>query len=184
MGVGVRAVILAPTKELAHQIHNECLKLCQGRKWRIVLFSKATANTLSDIHAREKVGKYPSSSPRPILCDACLDIIISTPLRLVASLRSKGLELNKYGHNALFLMIYSTIYSVRHLILDEADRMLDPEFLPQVQEIVAACSHSDVQKAVFSATLPAGAEKIAMDMLRDPIRVVVGMKYVHACSLR
>ncbi|KAF8922176.1 P-loop containing nucleoside triphosphate hydrolase protein [Mucidula mucida] len=143
MGVGVRAVILAPTKELAHQIHNECLKLCQGRKWRIVLFSKATANTLSDIHAREKV-----------------DIIISTPLRLVASLRSKGLELN----------------NVRHLILDEADRMLDPEFLPQVQEIVAACSHSDVQKAVFSATLPAGAEKIAMDMLRDPIRVVVGMK--------
>ncbi|KAF9040371.1 P-loop containing nucleoside triphosphate hydrolase protein [Hymenopellis radicata] len=159
MGVGVRAIILAPTKELAHQIHNECLKLCQGRKWRIVLFSKATANTLSDIHARDKV-----------------DLIISTPLRLVASLRSKGLELNKYGQSLLPLVIYLTIYSVRHLILDEADRMLDPEFLPQVQEIVAACTHSDVQKAVFSATLPAGAEKTAMEMLRDPIRVVVGMK--------
>ena len=66
--------------------------------------------------------------------------------------------------------------SVRHLILDEADRMLDPEFLSQVQEVVAACSHPRVQKAVFSATLPANAEKIAMAMLKDPIRVVVGLK--------
>lgn len=62
--------------------------------------------------------------------------------------------------------------------MDEADRMLDPEFLEQVQEVVAACSHSSLQKAVFSATLPANAEKIAMDMLEDPIRIVVGLKYV------
>lgn len=55
---GVRAVILAPTRELAHQIHNECLKLAQGRKWRIILFSKATASTLVDKSVRDKVGKY------------------------------------------------------------------------------------------------------------------------------
>lgn len=54
--------------------------------------------------------------------------------------------------------------------------MLDHEFFPQIEEIVAACTHIDLQKAVFSATLPANAEKIAMDMLRDPIRVVVGLK--------
>lgn len=54
--------------------------------------------------------------------------------------------------------------------------MLDTEFLPQVQEIIAACTHEQVQKAVFSATLPAGAEKIAMEMLHDPIRIVVGLK--------
>ncbi|KAF8213622.1 P-loop containing nucleoside triphosphate hydrolase protein [Mycena galopus ATCC 62051] len=142
-GAGVRAIVVAPTRELAHQIHNECLKLAQGRKWRIVLFSKASAATLADKSTRDKV-----------------DIIISTPLRLVASLKSGGLELN----------------NVRHLILDEADRMLDSEFFPQVEEILAACSHPDVQKAVFSATLPAGAEKMAMQMLKDPIRVVVGLK--------
>ncbi|KAJ6604147.1 P-loop containing nucleoside triphosphate hydrolase protein [Mycena vulgaris] len=142
-GAGVRAVVVAPTRELAHQIHNECLKLAQGRKWRIVLFSKATAGTLATKATRDKV-----------------DIIISTPLRLVSSLRSGGLELN----------------NVRHLILDEADRMLDSEFFPQVEEILAACSHSKLQKAVFSATLPAGAEKMAMQMLKDPIRVVVGLK--------
>jgi ATP-dependent RNA helicase DDX52/ROK1 len=66
--------------------------------------------------------------------------------------------------------------SVRHLILDEADRMLDQEFLVQVQEILTACTHANLQKAVFSATLPAGAERVALDMLRDPIRVVVGLK--------
>lgn len=57
-GAGVRAVIVAPTRELAHQIHNECLKLAQGRKWRIILLSKATASTLSDKSVRDKVGMY------------------------------------------------------------------------------------------------------------------------------
>ncbi|OCH92695.1 P-loop containing nucleoside triphosphate hydrolase protein [Obba rivulosa] len=142
-GSGVRALILAPTRELSHQIHNECLKLAQGRKWRVVLFSKATANTLADKNVRDKV-----------------DIVISTPLRLVAALQAGHIELE----------------NVRHLVLDEADRMLDAEFLSQVQEIIAACTHPNLQKAVFSATLPAGAEKIAMGMLRDPIRVVVGLK--------
>lgn len=71
---------------------------------------------------------------------------------------------------------YSYSSSVRHVVLDEADRMLDTEFLSQVQEVIAACTHSDVQKAVFSATLPANAEKIAMGMLKSPIRVVVGLK--------
>ncbi|KIJ21449.1 hypothetical protein PAXINDRAFT_123201 [Paxillus involutus ATCC 200175] len=142
-GSGVRAVVLAPTRELAHQIHNECLKLAVGRKWRVVLFSKATASTLRDKGVRDKV-----------------DIIISTPLRLVASIQEGNLDLN----------------NVRHLVLDEADRLLDTEFLAQVQEVVAACTHPDVQKAVFSATLPAGVEKLAMGMLRNPIRIVVGLK--------
>ncbi|KAI0809269.1 P-loop containing nucleoside triphosphate hydrolase protein [Irpex lacteus] len=142
-GSGVRALILAPTRELAHQIHNECLKLAQKRKWKIVLFSKATASTLADKAVRDKV-----------------DVIISTPLRMVAAMQAGNLQLD----------------NVRHVVLDEADRMLDTEFLEQVQEVIAACTHPDVQKAVFSATLPANAEKIAMGMLRDPIRVVVGLK--------
>ncbi|KAI0825230.1 P-loop containing nucleoside triphosphate hydrolase protein [Trametes gibbosa] len=140
---GVRAIILAPTRELAHQIHNECLKLAQGRKWRIVLFSKATAATLKDKNVRDKI-----------------DLIISTPLRLVAALQAGHLELN----------------NVRHVVLDEADRMLDTEFLEQIEVVIGACSHPAVQKAVFSATLPANAEKVAMSMLRNPIRVVVGLK--------
>lgn len=142
-GSGVRAVVLAPTRELAHQIHNECLKLAQGRKWRTILFSKATASTLADKSVRDRV-----------------DVIVSTPMRMVAALQSGTIELA----------------NVRHLVLDEADRMLDPEFFGQVQEIIAACTHPTLQKAVFSATLPANAEKIALGMMRDPIRIVVGLK--------
>jgi ATP-dependent RNA helicase DDX52/ROK1 len=55
-GSGARAVVVAPTRELAHQIHNECLKLAVGRKWRIILFSKSTASTLADKSVRDKVG--------------------------------------------------------------------------------------------------------------------------------
>jgi len=78
------------------------------------------------------------------------------------------------------VLSHLTRYSVRHLILDEADRLLDNEFLAQVQEVVAASTYPDVQKAVFSATLPAGVEKLAMGILRNPIRIVVGLKFVHS----
>ena len=70
------------------------------------------------------------------------------------------------------------MFSVRHLVLDEADRLLDTEFVEQVQEIFAACSHKKLQTAVFSATLPAAVEEMSMDMMKDPIRIVVGLKWV------
>jgi len=41
---------------------------------------------------------------------------------------------------------------------------------------VVSCTHPKLHKAIFSATLPSGAESIAMKMLQDPIRVVVGLK--------
>ena len=55
-GLGTRALVVIPTRELAHQIHNECLKLAQGRKWKLVLLSKATVNSLSDKTVRNKIG--------------------------------------------------------------------------------------------------------------------------------
>ena len=55
-GMGTRALVVVPTRELAHQIHNECLKLAQGRKWKLVLLSKATVNSLSDKTVRKKIG--------------------------------------------------------------------------------------------------------------------------------
>ena len=96
-GSGARAVILAPTRELAHQIHNECLKLAEGRKWRIILFNRATASTLADKNVRDKVGESVSKSLRAFSYDyyGDIDIIISTPLRLVTSLQQGHLDLSK-----------------------------------------------------------------------------------------
>ncbi|KDQ11156.1 hypothetical protein BOTBODRAFT_35695 [Botryobasidium botryosum FD-172 SS1] len=150
-GSGIRALILSPTQELAAQIYNECLKLAQGRKWKVVLYSKATGATLAQKDVRDKV-----------------DIVVSTPLRLVAALQEGTIELN----------------NVRHLILDEADRLLEEGFLEQTREIVSSCTHLDVQKAVFSATMPAGVEAIAKDILSDPVRVVVGLKDAASVQIR
>ncbi|KZT57906.1 P-loop containing nucleoside triphosphate hydrolase protein [Calocera cornea HHB12733] len=141
--VGARALIVSPTRELAQQIHNEALKLAKGRKWKIVVLNKATANALRDKAARKKV-----------------DLIITTPLSLVSALEDGIVDLDH----------------IRHLILDEADRLLEEGFLKQIEEILAACSHPDLQKAVFSATLPAAVEAIANTFLRQPIRVIVGLK--------
>ena len=98
-------------------------------------------------------------------------------------MQSGHLSLHKYVQvhvlSSTPVLIHRNLGSVRHLILDEADRMLDQEFFTQVQEVIAACTHERLQMAVFSATLPAGAERVALDMLRDPIRVVVGLKCVH-----
>ena len=57
-GLGTRAVVVVPTRELAHQIHNECLKLAQGRKWKLILLSKATINSLSDKAVRNQIGVW------------------------------------------------------------------------------------------------------------------------------
>ncbi|KAG9122573.1 RNA-dependent ATPase rok1 [Ceratobasidium sp. 392] len=142
-GKGVRAVIVSPTRELAGQIYNECLKLAEGRKWRIVLYGKATGANLAQAEVRDRV-----------------DIVVTTPLRLVDSLQKSTISLD----------------NVRFLVLDETDHLLEGEFLEQTEEIVQSCSHPDVQKAVFSATLPAGAEAIANKFLDSPVRVVVGLK--------
>jgi ATP-dependent RNA helicase DDX52/ROK1 len=61
--------------------------------------------------------------------------------------------------------------------LDEADRLLDNEFYEQTSELITACTHPTVQKSVFSATIPSGVEKTVMNLLNNPIRVVVGLKY-------
>jgi len=94
--------------------------------------------------------------------------VVSTPLRLVSALQEGTIELN----------------NVRHLVLDEADRLLEEGFLEQTREIVSSCTHSDVQKAVFSATMPAGVEAIAKDILSDPVRVVVGLKDAASVQIR
>jgi ATP-dependent RNA helicase DDX52/ROK1 len=65
---------------------------------------------------------------------------------------------------------------VQQIVLDEADRLLDLGFLDQVDDIFAACTHSSIQKSLFSATISSGVEELAKSFMMDPLRIVIGAK--------
>lgn len=60
-----------------------------------------------------------------------------------------------------------------YLVLDEADRMFDLGFEPQVRSIVGQI-RPDRQTLLFSATMPGRIERLARDILSSPVRVTVG----------
>lgn len=87
------------------------------------------------------------------------DVLVATPGRLLDHLRRGAVNLSQ----------------VRVLVLDEADRMLDMGFIDDVKEIVAAVPPAR-QTLLFSATMPRGVQWMAREMMRDPIRVEVGLE--------
>jgi ATP-dependent RNA helicase DeaD len=84
-------------------------------------------------------------------------IVVATPGRLMDHVRRGSLSL-----------MNSEI-----LVLDEADRMLDMGFAPQLNEILRYVPKHR-QTMLFSATLPAEIQKLAMKYLKDPVKVAVG----------
>jgi superfamily II DNA/RNA helicase len=74
--------------------------------------------------------------------------------------------------------LYSTVvhFSVENLVLDEADKLFELGLLEQTDEILAACSSQTLQKALFSATIPAGVEQLARSIMKNSLRVIIGQK--------
>ena len=89
--------------------------------------------------------------------------LVATPGRL--------LDLVNQGHIRLD--------RVSHLVLDEADRMLDMGFVRDVRKIVAALPKVR-QSLLFSATMPGDVAKLAGEMLHNPVRIEVTPKVVTA----
>lgn len=83
-------------------------------------------------------------------------VIIATPGRLIDHLKQRTLTLDK----------------VNTLVLDEADRMLDMGFKPQIEKILASVP-KDRQTLLFSATMPEQITKIARTHMKSPTRVEV-----------
>ena len=89
--------------------------------------------------------------------EAGAEIAIATPGRMIDMIKMKVTNLER----------------VTYMVLDEADRMFDMGFEPQVRSI---CNHvrPDRQCSLFSATFKKRIEKLARDVLTDPVKVVQG----------
>lgn len=93
-------------------------------------------------------------------------IYIVTPGRLIDHLEQKTVQLN----------------AVRVLVLDEADRMLDMGFAPQLRRIMEAVP-ADRQTLLFSATMPDDIVDIAKKFMRTPVRVEVARPGTAASTI-
>ncbi|KAJ1935456.1 ATP-dependent RNA helicase dbp2, partial [Linderina pennispora] len=139
-GDGPVVLILAPTRELAVQIQNECNKYGSSSRIR---------NTCV----------YGGVSRGPQIRDLRrgVEICIATPGRLIDMLQIQATNLRR----------------VTYLVLDEADRMLDMGFEPQIRKIVDQI-RPDRQTLMWSATWPKEVQQLARDFLKDYIQVTIG----------
>ena len=96
-----------------------------------------------------------------------VDILLANPLRLGVMVKEGKIDLTQ----------------VQTLILDEADKLFDLGFTEQVDDVIAACSHKEIVRGLFSATLPETVEALARSVLRDPLRVTVGERGAAASTV-
>jgi ATP-dependent RNA helicase DBP3 len=107
-------------------------------------------------------GGVPKHTQVTALKQGRADCVVATPGRLKDLLQEKSCHLG----------------SVRHLVLDEADRMLDCGFEEDIRYIIRHCTHVSRQTAMFSATWPAAIQAIALEYMQNPIRVYVGFESI------
>jgi len=95
-----------------------------------------------------------------------VDVIVATPGRLLDHMRAP----------------YAALRGVEVLVIDEADRMLDMGFLPDVRRVLAKLP-ARRQTLLFSATMPAPIQALAREMLRDPATIAIGRPTTPAVSI-
>jgi ATP-dependent RNA helicase RhlE len=137
----VRALILAPTRELAEQIHNATVDFSLNMKVNSVAIYGGV-----------------SKEPQIKALRRGAEIVVACPGRLLDLMGDGQIDLT---HVEVF-------------VLDEADRMCDMGFLPDVSRIVKQLPERR-QSLFFSATMPKDARKLAETILRNPVTVQIGM---------
>ena len=135
----VRALVIAPTRELAAQIDEHRGQL-----------ARHTRLTGAAIFGGVGMGPQESALRRGV------DVLVATPGRLLDHMR----------------MPYAKLDGLQVLVLDEADRMLDMGFLPDIQRILKQLP-ARRQTLLLSATMPGPIVALARQILRDPVAIQV-----------
>ncbi len=138
-------LIVVPTRELAAQVGE---------------FVRSVATSWPTLAAHKPkiavVFGGVSINPQMLGLRGGADVVVATPGRL----------LDLVAHNALQLA------SVRHLVLDEADRLLDLGFADELARVLALLP-AQRQTLLFSATFPPAVEALVGQLLQNPVRVEV-----------
>ncbi|PYE50536.1 DEAD/DEAH box helicase [Deinococcus yavapaiensis] len=136
---GTRALVLAPTRELAAQIETVARSL-----------TRFTSLTVTSVYGGV------SEKPQIQALRNGANIVIACPGRLLDLMRAS----------------HAHFGGLEVLVLDEADRMLDMGFLPDIKKVLAQLPR-ERQTMLFSATMPNAIERLARELLRTPVRIGV-----------
>lgn len=144
-----RALVVAPTRELAIQIANDSRDLTHG----------------TDLHTVTLVGGEDYEKQNRALDAKPVDIVVATPGRL----------LDFVSNDKLYLGL------IELLVLDEADRMLDMGFIPQVRQVISRTPKKECrQTLLFSATFTPEILELAHRWAVDPVMVEIEPEKVAA----
>jgi ATP-dependent RNA helicase DDX52/ROK1 len=150
----IRSLLLAPSRELAQQLHREVERMGRGRPGGLtsLLLTRSNANQVSQAGGQKG-----------------LDVLVSTPLRLLDVLEKEALKLD----------------AVRLVVLDEADRLLDATdqkdssgsahtktFVSQLDSILANVP-TTATRALFSATITPSVQELSDSILRQAIHITI-----------
>lgn len=149
---GPISLIMSPTRELAIQIYRECKPFLKALDLRAVC-------------------AYGGSPIKDQIADLKrrAEIIVCTPGRMIDLLAANSGRV-------------TNLTRVTYLVLDEADRMFDMGFEPQVMKIIQNI-RPDRQTVLFSATFPRVMEGLARKILHKPVEIVVGARSVVASEV-
>ena len=142
-GDGAVALIMVPTRELAMQVYREVLKFCKPTALRVVA-------VYGGANLKQQISE---------LRRGC-EIIVCTPGRMIDMLTTNNGRV-------------TNLRRITYVVLDEADRMFDMGFAPQIDRIVGN-TRPDRQTLLFSATFPGAVEKLARTVLSKPVQIIVG----------
>ena len=142
---GPVGLIMAPTRELATQIHRECKPFLRALSLRAIC-------AYGGAPIKDQIADFKRGA----------EIVVCTPGRMIDLLTANsGRVVN--------------LRRVTFVVLDEADRMFDMGFEPQIMKIIGNV-RPDKQTVLFSATFPRNMEALARKTLKSPVEISVGGK--------